>query len=363
MRYIIFSLLFGFIFIGCDSKKDDIDIGFVAGLSGKYSILGNDVRDGFFLAFDEIDYKIGEQKINIIEKDDKQDVNENKKVINELLEKDIKLIVGNSTSSMTLSSLNIIKNYPETFLFSATASSGEFSKKDDQLIRVQVEQSNKMYIDIIKYLIKKNKKNIVMIYDSRNSSYVSGYNNIFQKLFIENGGDKFIDKIDINEDYKGIINRLNKNSYDAILVVANSLDSAKIIQYIKLNNISKTIFSSGWAKTNTFIKYGGKAVENVLFSTGYNEQFKGKDFLEFQNKFKLKYNRDISEASSQGYEVAKIIIENLKISTDMKTLKNRILKQSIYKGLQHNIILDKFGDASKKYFIMEVKDAKYIQIK
>ncbi|MEA3314374.1 MAG: ABC transporter substrate-binding protein, partial [Campylobacterota bacterium] len=183
-------LLFGFIFIGCDSKKDDIDIGFVAGLSGKYSILGNDVRDGFFLAFDEIDYKIGEQKINIIEKDDKQDVNENKKVINELLEKDIKLIVGNSTSSMTLSSLNIIKNYPETFLFSATASSGEFSKKDDQLIRVQVEQSNKMYIDIIKYLIKKNKKNIVMIYDSRNSSYVSGYNNIFQKLFIENGGDK-----------------------------------------------------------------------------------------------------------------------------------------------------------------------------
>lgn len=363
MRYILLSLLFGFIFIGCDGKKDDINIGFVAGLSGKYSILGNDVKDGFLLAFDEINYKIDKHRVNIIEKDDKQDINENKKVINDLLKQNIKLIVGNTTSSMTHNSLNIIKSHPNVLLFSPTASSNEFTKKDDQFIRIQVEQSNKTYIDIIKYLINKNKKNIVMIYDSKNSSYVNGYKTIFQNLFIKNGGNKFVDEIDINKPYKNIVNRLNKDSYDTILVVANSLDSAKIIQYIKLNHISKTILSSGWAKTNAFITYGGKAIENVLFSTGYNEQFQGKEFLEFKNKFKLKYNRDISEASVEGYEVAKIIIDNLNRSTDMKTLKDRILKKSIYQGLQNKIVLDKFGDASKKYFIMEIKDAKYIQIK
>jgi len=363
MKQFLLVLLFSFIFIGCDNKKEDINIGFIAGLSGKYSILGKDVRDGFLLAFDEIDYKINSHYINIIEKDDKQNINDNKKAINELLENNVKLIIGNTTSSMTLNSLNIIKNHPDTFLFSATASSSELSKKDDQLIRIQVEQSDKMYIDIIKYLIDKNNKNIVMIYDSKNSSYVNGYNNIFQKLFIKNGGNRFVDKIDINQPYQNIINKLNNNRYDTILIVANSLDSAKIIQFINLNKISKTIVSSSWAKTNEFIKYGGKAIENTLFSTGYNEQFKGKDFLEFKNKFKAKYNRDISEASSQGYEVAKIVIENLKKSTNIDTLKKRILEQSVYKGLQNKIILDKFGDAEKRYFIMKVKNAKYVQVK
>lgn len=49
-------------FTGCDTKNNnDIKIGFIVGLSGKYSSLGTSIRDGFLLAFDEIDYKINKK--------------------------------------------------------------------------------------------------------------------------------------------------------------------------------------------------------------------------------------------------------------------------------------------------------------
>ena len=79
-QYLFILLIISIIFAGCSDKSDDdIKIGFVAGLSGKYSNLGTNVRDGFILAFDEIDNKIDGKKIKIIQKDDKQDNEEAKK--------------------------------------------------------------------------------------------------------------------------------------------------------------------------------------------------------------------------------------------------------------------------------------------
>ena len=65
---------------------------------------------------------------------------------------------------------------------------------------------------------------------------------------------------------------------------------------------------------------------------------------------------------AQGYELGKILIQNLLESEDISTLKQRILKKKIYEGLQGNIIFDKYGDITREYFIMQVKNAKYVKI-
>ena len=139
----VFSLII-FIFSGCEEKNnDDIKIGFVAGLSGKYSALGISIRDGFLLAFDECDYMINGHAVKITEKDDKQKAQEAKKAISYFIENDFKLIVGNSTSSMTKISIEEVNKQKNSLLVSATASSDSFSRKDDNFLRIQVEQSEK----------------------------------------------------------------------------------------------------------------------------------------------------------------------------------------------------------------------------
>jgi len=350
------------LFVGCNKDEDDtIKIGFVAGLSGKYSALGTSIRDGFTLAFDEINYKIGDKKVKIIQKDDKQDPKLAKKIIEEFMDKNIKLIIGNATSSMTAISIPIVNKYNDVLLFSATASGADFTEKDDNFIRIQVDHSAKRYTALNNYLNHKKYKNIFFIYDSKNISYAKGYLSFFQDM-VNKAGGKFIAKVDMNDSYESILAKLKATEHDLILIVGNSVDTANMIQYLRLNNINNKVLASGWAKTMDFIENGGKAVEGTIFSTGYDENSKDKAFLEFVKKFKAKYGKQPSVFAAQGYELAKILIQNLRNSTDISTLKDRILKIGKYDGLQGDIEFDKYGDVSRKYFMMEIRDGKYVKV-
>jgi len=349
-------------FNACFDNKEEIKIGFVAGLSGKYSSLGTNTRDGLLLAFDEVDNKINGKKVIIIQKDDKQDKKEAKKIIDFFVKEKIQLIVGNATSSMTKISFPVINAQKDYLLFSSTASSSEFTKKDDNFIRLQVEPSIKRYKKLNSFLQDNKYKNIYFIYDSKNSAYVNDYKGFFQDTFMSYGGNKFVGSYDINEDYVKILKDMNTKEHDLVLVVANSIDSANIIQYIRLNNIDTKVLVTGWAKTNDFIVNGGKSVENVIVSTGYDDDSKNPNFIEFVKKFKNKYNKTPSVFSAQGYELGQILIENLKSSDKLSDLKNNILKTKRYNGLQGDIVFDKYGDVFREYFIMEVRNKKFVKV-
>ena len=361
MRYILLFIVI-LIFNACSEKKDeDIKIGFIAGLSGKYSELGTSIRDGFTLAFEEIDYTINGQKVKIIQKDDKQDELKAKKIIDNFVKNNIKLIVGNTTSSMTKISFPVINKQKDSLLISATASSNYFTKQDDNFLRLQVENSDKKFKNLKKYISKY--KNIAFLYDSKNKAHTDDYEKYFQEMLLEKWDNEFVTKIDVNEPYEDIANKLKSIEMDLILIVANSIDSSNIIQYLRVNKINTQVLASGWAKTNEFIENGGKAIEGVLFSTEYDESSKDKRFLDFIKLFQKTYNKIPSVLETQGYELGKILIKNLSISSDIATLKQRILNQKIYQGLQGDIIFDKYGDIEREYFMMKVENAKYIKIK
>jgi branched-chain amino acid transport system substrate-binding protein len=356
----LFSIsLISVFLVGCIDKTDeDLKIGFVAGLSGKYSSLGVGVRDGFMLAFDEIDYKINNQKIQIIQKDDQQNTDKAKETIAYFIKNNIELIIGNTTSSMTKISLPLIPS--DTLLMSATASSSYFTKKDDNFLRIQVDNSPKRYNSLAKQLVSNGYKNIFFIYDSENTVYTDDYNFILEKSIIKQGGNKYTNKVTLTSKYKNILHKFNKSQSDLIIIAGNSLDSANIIQYLRMNHVTTKILVSGWAKTNDFIEHGGKAIEGVLFSEAYNENSQDKNFLAFTKKFVNKYNKQPSVFSLQGYELAKIVIKNLKKSTNIQTLKSRILKIKQYDGLQGDITFDKYGDVMREFFMMEVQNSQFV---
>ena len=347
-------------FTSCqDKNKEELKIGFVAGLTGKYSSLGSDIRDGFMLGFDEINYKINNIQIKIVQKDDKQDPKVAETMVEEFINNDIKLIVGNATSSMTRITLNKLKGKKDFLLASVTASASEFTKKDDNFIRIQVEHNEKRYGALKKYIIKNNIKKVFYIYDKNNLNYAKGYFGFFQDILIHTGGEKFVNSEIIQDGYKKIISKLKESSYDMILIVGNSSDTANLIQHIRIANIKEKVLISGWANTNDFIEFGGKSVEGTIVSSGYYKYSKEPAYLEFIEKFKNKYNEEPSVFSLQGYELSQILIENLKNTTDISKLKNEILKRKIYHGLQGDITFDKYGDVNRKYLILEIKNGKF----
>jgi len=274
IKYFIILTLIFVTFISCGKKEDTIKVGLVVGLSGKYSVLGSGVRDGVILAFEEIKYKVNNLHIKLIQKDDMQDEKQDQKVINELLKEDVKIIIGNATSSMTAVSIQQLKKHQDILLMSATASSQDFSHLDDNFLRIQVEHSKKRYKALLKYLHKHKHKNVFVIYDSKNLSYAKGYFHFFQDMIVQTGGNKFVASVDLNTNYEDILKKLKSTKHDLILIVGNSVDTANILQYIRLHGINTKVLASGWAKTIDFIQNGGKAVEGVIFSTGYDDNSK-----------------------------------------------------------------------------------------
>ncbi|MEA1915219.1 MAG: ABC transporter substrate-binding protein [Campylobacterota bacterium] len=360
---LLFILFLTFFILGCNDAKDQpLKIGFVAGLSGKYSQLGTSVRNGVTLAFSQINYTINNQKIDLQIHDDKQNPKEAKKAIDQFLQNDIKLIIGNATSSMTKISLNSIKDKKDTTLFSATASSNIFTAIDDNFIRTQVDHTKTKYKNLSNYLRQKNYKNIFFIYDPDNQSYVKDYEETFQDVFIEHGGNKFVHSIGINEPHDAITEKIQQSNADLILIVANSIDTAQIVQYLKVNNVHTKILSSGWAKTLDLIQNGGSAVEGMLFNTGYDDNASNPEFIQFKKDFYAHFKKEPSIFAAQGYELAQIVLKVLQSSSDLTQFKQQVLKIKTFSGLQGDIVFNQYGDVSRDYFLVEIKNKKFIRV-
>ncbi|WP_419769291.1 MAG: ABC transporter substrate-binding protein [Candidatus Marinarcus sp.] len=360
--YVIPLLIILIFFYACsNSKKESLKIGLIAGLSGKYSDLGNSVLRGASLAFEEVGFKINDQPIELIVKDDKQDEKVALTQIQSLLNSDIHLIIGNATSSMTKISIDAIKDKKDVLLISPSASSDEFSNIDDNFLRTHVAHSPERFDEISDYLLTQKISKIAFIYDEKNLSYVNAYMDNFEKSFQRHGGEKNVLKASINEPFPELLKKLNAANEDLIVMVANSIDSAKFIQYLRINHNTKKVLSSLWAKTTDFVVNGGKHVEGVMFVTELDDTSSTYRYLNFVKMYQKRYAQMPSVFAAQAYETAHIIIEALRNNSNIASLKHTLLSQKSYDGLQGKIIFNEFGDVFREHFIVIIKNGQFVK--
>ena len=338
-----------------------IKIGFVGALTAKYSDLGNPMMNGIILAFEEEKYEINGNKIELIFKDDKKDEEVNKQIVNDFISQGIKIVIGNVTSSMSKVSMSIINKHKDMFMISAASASNEFSGIDDQFFRVHVANNEQRFHSFTKYIKDNGFKRIYGMYDPGNITYTKDYLENFEKSFVLNGGDKFIKYAKTDENLDDLVAEINSLNPDLILICANSVDAPRVIQYLKMKNIKTQIASSEWAMTPAFLENTGKSSEGIIFNIDYDENSKSKDFINFTNNYKQKYQIEASLFASKGYELAKVIIELLKMGGETELKKNLLIKKE-FKGLQDTIIFDKYGDVIREFNTFKVINGKFEKV-
>lgn len=346
------------------SQKEPIRIGFIGGLSGRVADLGTAGRNGATLAIEDLNRSGGirGKMVRLISVDDRQSSEAAVEGLNSLLSDGAIAIIGPMTSAMAVE-LVPHANRAGTIMVSPTANTKDLAGIDDYFIRVI--SSTDYYADhLADYLCnQKGLSKISVIYDLKNKAFSESFYSDFAAALRKYGGDvpratSYYSGPDIS--FFDLTQETVTPETEAILVLANALDTALICQQISKISPGLPVVGTGWSATEKLIAIGGKAVEGTYMQQFFNREDTSARYSAFSNAYLERFGEIPGFASVAGYDAASLVIEALKETPEDLSLKQTIIDRGSFEGIQQRIIIDHFGDASRTPYITTVRDGKFV---
>lgn len=349
------------------SNNKPIIIGFSAQLTGRQAELGVQERNVALLAIERINEfgGIDGRAISLMIHDDLGRQQEAENGDKDLINKGVIAIIGHSTTSQTLTGLNIT-NAANIVMMGPTISTPKLSGLDDYFFRIHpsFEKSCQSFAKHLYY--DKGVRNIGIIYDEDNLEYSKNYKDTFSEQLRDLGGnitnEVGFSSID-HQDFSELLLKLHDSKAEALLIVASDIDAALIAQKTRLMDWQIPLFASPWAQTETLISNGGKAVEGMELEQAYDLNNQSTDFNSFKYRYKERFGNEPSFGAAYSYETTLVLTEALKKTHGHKEgLKQALLDIKDFKGLTDKLSIDKFGDVQRNAYLTTINNGKFVRI-
>lgn len=355
-------IVLGSIF-GC-ADPDPIKVGFSGQLTGIYSDLGVQGRNGVQLAVDKLNERGGIEgrMLELIVENDKNSLKGAIEADTALIRQGVAAIIGHMTSSQTLGVEGFIKDQ-KVPLISPTASSPLLQGKYDYIFRLN-PPSDKMAEVMGKYAFRHlEKKQVAVLYDMKNRAYSLPYAQVFIESFVQLGGGVPLQITFSSEegvDWDGIIERIAAWNISAVAIVASAADTAAFAQKMRATGKEWQIYGSGWAYTQNLIQYGGRAVEGLVFTDSFNRESTRPEFREFKQHYVERFGREPMFAATQGFEAVLFLAKGLRSRSEYDgDLRKALQNIKTIEGLMGTLQFDEYGDVKRPFFISKVIDGEF----
>lgn len=364
--WIVFIVVIGLI-IGRYMMTRPIYIGFSAGLSGHWSQLGVQVRNGFLKGVEDINATGGikGRKIIPVIMDDRNDNDYTDVLIEEMLSKKIDFFIGFSISSMT-PSIEKIMDRSDIFIISPTMSTNALTGRDDNFFRV-CNASAAEAKSLLAILKEDGLRDFAILHDVSNRPYTGPMRDIIVELAPDYGlnlvhEEGFNSK---NVNYDVMIERLMSKGPKQIVTITSGVDTAEIVQRLRVAGSDAVLYAGAWATTDDLLVNGGKALEGMRVNGLSDISSTRESFLAFKEEIKASYGDEPTFPQIFGYESIQILKEGMvkANSFDTEDVKAAIIDIREFEGLQHTIEIDSFGDAHRPYYVYIVEDGQFKSLK
>lgn len=350
-------------FSGCSPGKAPIKVGFVGGLTGKFADLGTAGRNGVTLAVEEFNGAGGihGRRVELITRDDRQDPDIAVQVDRELIDEGVAAIIGHMTSAMSMAALPLI-NEKKTLMISPTTSTGRLTGLDDHFVRV-MEPTRSVPRKLAEHAYTACAvRSMGVIYDLSNRDYTEDFVSGFKSRFEELGG-RMAAVETFQSGSPAVLAELVKETLssgaEGVLIATTAVDAAMICQHVRKAGSGVPLFISGWARTQELLQRGGPAVEGVFTTDFFDRESRQPSYLEFRERFVRRYGEEPSFAAVFGYEAARVLFGALARNDDASSLRETILRQGTFEGVQGDFEIDAYGDARRRQFLMTVKNGRF----
>ncbi|KXB09488.1 hypothetical protein AKJ60_00220 [candidate division MSBL1 archaeon SCGC-AAA385M11] len=358
----LFLLLFLSSLFGC--SREPILIGFSGPLTGVYSDLGVQGRNGVTLAVEEINSQggIANRDLRLLSRDDKNSPEQSRKRDRELIAKDVVAVIGHMTSSQSVAALPVFKE-AGVVLLSPTTSTPKLSGKKDMFFRVN-PSSDRIARALGRFARERlGFTRLHTVRDTDNHAYTQPFTDHFIQGFKqerEKVSQKSVFSSDQLEEWSGVVDCLQQGAPQGVMIAASARDTASLCASLKRQSWQPTVLASGWAATRELLMKGGDAVEGIyLAKAGYADK-EAASYQRFVRRYRERFGSNPSFPAIQGYHAAMALARALKKTGGKREgLPEALTRVKDFPSFYGQLSLNEYGDVRMPLHILRVQNGTF----
>lgn len=340
---------------------DTVKIGYAISLSGVYTALGVDLRDGFNLYMEQIGYKAGEKEIQVITEDiGSNQVSRALDTARKLIEKEqISILAGVVGSGTAYALAAFVEKHKLPFVISNAGADGLTQVKNNPFIVRPAFVNSAGSHPLGQWLFEKGYRNAVLM----GADYAAGYEHVggIARTFKKSGGS-IVQEIWPplgTKDYAPYLAKIDRGA-DVVMVFFAGADALRFVkQYADYGLKSRVpLVGKGYLVDDKILPKQGKAAEGIVTESHWCLLLDTPENTAFKNAYTKKYNHPPTLYSEQGYLTAKLIAEALNRTQGKVDGEQfvRVMRTIELKDAPRGIVkFDKFGAPIQTSYIREVK--------
>lgn len=338
-------------------------VGFSGSLTGSYSDLGVQGRNGATLAMEVLNAQggVAGRKLMLLVEDDLGTVEGAIAADARLHAKGVAAIIGHMTSGLTAAALPGAEK-ARRVLFSPSSSSPLFTGKKDALFRPVATSEDEASALAEHVRGHRRIARVHIVLDADNAAYTEPFAASFAAVFTQKGGTVVSRQTFSplrSPDWSALAAGLDGGPETCVFIVASSRDTAAVVQAARHRGLAALMAGSGWARTGDLPKYGGRTVEGMVFSGPFDKNSKDPDFTSFQEAYARRFGSEPNFAAVYAYETMLFLGEALGRTRGNPERLFDVLPGMRIKGLVGELRLDEFGDIRRPAYIEEVRKGEF----
>jgi branched-chain amino acid transport system substrate-binding protein len=339
------------------APREAIVVGFVASLSGMDYMLGVEGRNAALLFVDELNAAggVGGRKLRLEVRDLASDDAASPLLARELVDAGAVAIVGFYSSSSALKALPVLDDC-QVPAISPTSTAAELSGRDDCFFRTIMTSARDPLV-LGARMRESGQSRILFIAAAYNKPYYETYLRGLEPL-VGIAGPVLYGKLP-EIDYGRIEELARDPGYDAVMIVASSLDSGTIAQKLAQRGLRKPLYLSGWAGNDDVITYGGAAVEGATLVHQVDIGLAKDSAL--AAKYRSVFGVEAGYAAIETWDSMLLLVEGLRAAKgDPRRLLPSLKGIRDFAGSLGPIGMDAMGDARRALYLKRIQGGRFI---
>lgn len=334
----------------------DVKIGFMATLSGGGAALGQDMLDGFNLALEQRDGKLGGETITLIKEDDQLKPDVGVQIAQKLIEKEkVDLVAGVTFSNVMMAIAKPLADADMTFVGSNAGPAPLAGKQCNPGFFFAAWQNDEQAEVMGQYAMDQGFKDVYIIVPN----YQSGRDQVegFKRFYTGDISGEVYTQLN-QQDFSAELIELQAAQPSAVWVFLPGGMGVNFIKQFKQFGLDGQIpLLTVSTVDGSTLPAQGEAALGAFAGTFWGPDFDNPTSQQFVKAFEAKYDRIPSQYAAQAYDSALLIDSAIsKVNGDLsdKQAFRDALREADFESLRGNIKFNKNGFPIQDFYAFEV---------